>query len=121
MDIKLKGTNLELTDAIREHVDTRISSLQKYIDPNDTSFLCDVEVEKTTDHHKSGEIYRAEVNIHIAGHDFRAEAIKEKLFDAIDEAKNEMARDLRRNKKKTQKSIRKGGLRIKEILRGFRS
>lgn len=119
MNIQIKATNIDLTDSVRNHIDIRVASLEKYIDSKDTSVSCQVEVERTTEHHKSGEIYRAEINIHIAGHDFRSVAIKENLFDAIDEMRNQMARELRGNKGKTQ-NIRKGGLKIKEFLRGLR-
>lgn len=120
MEIQIKATNINLTDAINTYLHKRLQALDKLIDPGDTSVFCAVEVERTTDHHKSGEIYRSEINLHIAGKDFRAEAKKEKLYDAIDETKNQMAKELRRHKDKQQKNVRKGGARIKAILRGFR-
>ena len=120
MEIQIKATNINLTDTINDYVEKRLQALDKLIDPEDTSVLCTVEVEKTTAHHKAGEIFRSEINLHIAGQDFRTEASREKLFDAIDETKNLMARELRRHKSKQQKSVRKGGALIKNMLRGFR-
>ena len=77
-----------------------------------------VEVEKTTKRHKRGEIYRSEINLKMAGASFRAEATDEKLFNAIDESRNEMAKELRRHKGKKEKSVRKGGAKIKAMARG---
>lgn len=120
MDIKIKATNLRLTDAINDYARKRFLSLSKLIDPEDTSVLCQVEVEKTTEHHKTGVIFRSEINLHISGQDFRAEAEREKLFDAIDETKNQMSKELRRHKTKRQKNFRRGGALIKKMMRGFR-
>ena len=117
VEIQIKATNINLTDAIGEYINKRLTFLDKLVDPKDTSVLCQVEVEKTTKHHKRGEIFRSEINLHIAGQDFRAEAKREKLYDAIDETKNQMTKELRRYKDKRQSSIKKGGAAIKDILR----
>lgn len=119
MEVQIKATNINLTDSINSYLHKRLQALDKLIDPKDTSVFCAVEVERTTRRHKAGEIYRSEINLHIAGHDFRAEARKEKLYDAIDETKNQMAKELSRHKDKQQKNIRKGGAAIKNVLRGF--
>lgn len=118
MKIQLQATNLKLTENIRAYVEKRLRPLEKLIDPNDTSVLCAVEVELTTRHHKTGDIYRSEINLHIAKRDFRAEARKEKLYDAIDETKNQMTKELTRHKEKQLKSVRKGGAKIKELVKG---
>ena len=118
MNIQTKGTNVQLTNNVKRYLDKRVSSLEKYINPDDSSVKCQVEVEKTTEHHKKGDIYRSEINMRIAKAKFRAEATAEKLFDAIDESRNQMAKELRRHKSKHVKSIRKGGAKIKAMARG---
>lgn len=117
MEIHIKATNIHLNDEIHEYLNKRLKALDKLIDSNDTSILCKVEVEQTTNHHKSGDIYRAEIRIHIAGHDFGAEATADRLFDAIDEAKTQMAKELRRSKNKNRQNMRRGGAKIKEFFR----
>ncbi len=117
MNIQTKATNVRLTNGIKEYLDKRLKSLDRLVDPDDTSIQCRVEVEKTTERHRRGDIYRSEINMKIAGASFRAEATAEKLFDAIDESKAQMAKELRRHKKKHVKSVRKGGAKIKEELR----
>lgn len=120
MNLQLKATNITLNDTTREYINKRVAGFEKLVDPEDTSAICQFEVERTTEHHKSGEIYRAEINVHIAGHDFRSEATKDRLNDAIDEAKNQMVRELRRNKRKNLKDKRRGGQIVKDFLRGLR-
>ena len=79
MNIQTKGTNVQLTNNVKRYLDKRVSSLEKYINPDDSSVKCQVEVEKTTEHHKKGDIYRSEINMRIAKAKFRAEATAEKL------------------------------------------
>lgn len=119
MEIQIKATNLNLTDSIKEYLHKRLNALDKLIDPEDTSVFCAVEVEKTNAHNKAPDMYRSEINPHIAGHDFRAEASEGRLFDAIDETKNQMSKELRRNKDKQIRNFRRGGAIIKNLLRGF--
>jgi len=119
MDIRVKATNINFTDNISEYLEKRLSALDRLISKDDTSVLCDVEVEKTTEHHQQGDIYRFEINLHIAGREFRTEVKRDRLFDAIDEAKEQMARELRRHKNKQQQNIRRGGAILKDLLKGF--
>lgn len=119
--INLKGTGIELTDAIKSYANEKVASLEKLIDKDDTSVIASIEVEKTTEHHKSGDVFRAEINMHIAGANLRAEHTEEDLYAAIDGAKDAMARELRSHKNKQKTLEKKGGGIIKRLLRGFRA
>lgn len=120
MEVIIKSTNLKLTDNINDYINKRISTLDKLINDEDTSVLCNVEVGKVSEHHKSGDIFRSEINLHIAGQDFRAVSEAGTLFSAIDETKNQMQKELRRYKEKRMRLIRRGGAKIKELLRNLR-
>lgn len=64
MNIKIKATRLELTDAIREYCQTKMDMLEKYL--GDIQVLnCDVEVERTLGDQHKGDIFRAEVNLEV--------------------------------------------------------
>lgn len=118
MDINIKSTGIVLTDDISEYLNKRLGPLEKLLDSTDSSVLCNVEVGKTTKHHLQGEVFRAEINLHTAGHNFRAVSEKETLYEAIDDAKDEMQRELRRAKRKRIHMLHRGGAKIKEFLRG---
>lgn len=119
MHTNIKATNIELTPEISEYVEKRVSTLDKFILNDDTTVMCDVEIGQTTKHHQKGNIFRAEIQVSTKGNHFRAEAEKETLNDAIDTAKNEMSRELRRNRKKGIRLFKKGGAQIKKLMRGF--
>ncbi len=116
---KIKSTNIELTDAISDFVTSRVDSLNKFVNPDDSSASIDVEVGKTTDHHNKGDIFMAEFNFQIGGKNFRASSESEDLYNAVDKVKEEMSQELRRNKGKEKTLFRRGSSAIKEILKGF--
>lgn len=115
----IKGTSIELTPAIESAVDKAVNALDKYVDPTDTSALADVEVGKTTNRHKSGDIFRAEINFHSRIGDLRAEAEKEDLYVAINAVKDEIVEALRSKKAKKIDFVRRSGVKLKNMLRGL--
>ncbi len=119
MNKNVQSTNLELTPAIHEYIDKRFSAFDKFISTDPENVKCDVEVAKTTDHHRSGDIFRAEVRLSISGHPFYAASEREDLYSAIDEVKDEIVRAITTHKDKAQTLERKGGLKFKNIIRGF--
>lgn len=113
----VKATNIVLTRAISRYLKEKVDYLDKFIDKNDESARAIVEVEKTTDRHRKGEVFRAEINLHIAGKDFRAESTSEDLYSAIDDVKDEMSTELKRFKGKRETMKRRGGRTVKKILK----
>ncbi len=115
----LKGTGLELTPAIEGAVDKIVEAIDKLVDPTDTSAIVDVEVAKTTNHHRSGDIFRAEVNFHSRLGNIRVEAERSDLYVALTEVKDEIVETLRSKKSKKMDFVRKSGLKLKNMLKGL--
>ncbi|PIQ91436.1 MAG: ribosomal subunit interface protein [Parcubacteria group bacterium CG11_big_fil_rev_8_21_14_0_20_39_22] len=115
----LKATNMEIDSDVREYFFKRIQTLSKFINFDDPTLIMDVELGKVSLHHQKGDVFRAEVTITLAGQQYRAESTKEDLFTAIDEVKSELENVMQKNKKKRISFIRRGGTRIKNLLRGW--
>jgi len=113
--MNITGTQLSLTQEIKEYAEKKLGELERFI-PEGTAVQMDVELEKTTNHHRKGEIFRAEVNVSLPGGLLRAEAQEEMLFKAINEVKNEMQRELVKYKDAQSAKQRKGGRALKEEL-----
>ena len=116
MKYDIQATNIELTDAIRDYVDEKVQFLDKFLDATDTSVHAQVEVGKTTQHHHKGEVFRAEMNLHMSGHDVYATAENEDLYAAVDEMKDILSRELRNYKAKQTDKMRRDGSASKEAL-----
>ncbi len=119
MKINTKSTSITLTPDITNYLDKKLEGLKKFIDPQDPAVMIDVELGKTTRHHQTGDIFRAEINIFAPQKTFRAEAESSDLYSAIDELKDQIQNELRSDKKKTLHFVRKSGQKLKNFLRGF--
>lgn len=102
MEIKIKATAIDLTDAIRQYVDERMESIAKLVDEYDAAAMVEVEVGKSTQHHNNGPFMLAEINLTFLGNLFRAAEEREDLYEAIDVCKDEVRRQLVAHKEKTQ-------------------
>lgn len=108
---------MNVSDEVADYLQKKIDMLDKFIDPTDTSTLCEVEIGRTSNHHKSGDIFRTEINIRMDGKQFRAVAEDTTPNSSIDDAKDEMARELSNYKTKQITMLRRGGAAVKNILR----
>ncbi len=117
MNIKLTTTHFDKTPAIEDYVMKKIMPLRKLIQSEQT-LLCEVEVGKTTGHHKSGDIFRAEVNIVMpGGMQVFAAAEEPDLYAAIDVVRDEVERAIVSGKQKRGALFRRGAQRIKSMLK----
>lgn len=108
MKFSIKGTNIELTDGIRNAVAKKLATLDERVKKLGGSVTGDVEVAKTSNHHKKGAHFRAEIQVHLPGAMLYAESIQEDLYVAINDAKNEVGRQIRKYKgKKEAKTVKK--------------
>ncbi|KND49022.1 MAG: hypothetical protein AB200_01160 [Parcubacteria bacterium C7867-005] len=121
MNINLKATGIELTDAIREYAQKKIGTLEKFLGKGKEGAIFNVEVGKTTKHHKNGDFFRAEVKISGAGFDNYAVSEAEDLYSAIDLVESELARELISEKGRKISLMRRGQRAVKNMMRGLGS
>jgi|SRR3989338_256000 len=124
MKINLLAKNLELTDQIRDYVMKKVTNLEKLlysIKEKGGEVMANFEVGKTTNHHKSGKVFRAECLIKIDGEDFYASAETDDLFAAIDEVKENIFREISKFKNKKRKIFHRGARKVKEVIKGLRN
>lgn len=118
MQIKIKATNIDLTDALKAYVEEKINSVEKFTVPHEAEVpLAEVEIGKTTKHHNEGDVFRAEVNLSVRGKGYRAVSEKDDLYAAIDDVRNELVREINSIKGKERTLVRRGANMIKDILR----
>lgn len=107
---RIKGTGMDLTDAMRASVDKVMANLDKYSERFGEAASADVELEKTTNHHNKGEIFRAEINVSVPQKGIlRAEATEGDLYAAIDKMEEQISRELRKLKERYIENMQKGG------------
>jgi ribosomal subunit interface protein len=118
MNTNIKTTAITMTDAISEYVARRLEKITKIIG-EDPSIQCDIELARTTSHHNKGDIFKAEIHIVGANRNLYASSEKEDLYSAIDVVQDEILRELKTDKEKKLSMIRKGGARMKSMMKGL--
>lgn len=125
MKIIIRTKNLKLTEDFQKFVEEKIGSLKKFInilktengEKGKTLSEVFVEIEKENRHHKKGQIFRAEVQLHLPGKSLVAEERGEDLKKAIIGAKDELSREIKKYKLKTIETRRRSQRKIKKSLR----
>ncbi len=117
MNINIKTTNISLTTAISDYTSKRLETIKQFLQ-NDTTIQCDIELARTTIHHKNGDIFRAEIHITGKSRDLYASAEESDLYRAIDIVRDEILREVRSLKAKKISLLRRGGAKIKNIIKG---
>lgn len=118
MRIRIKTTNIKLTPAIEEYVNDKIGSVDKLLDGMDRKVIeTKVEIGKTTQHHRKGNIFRAEINLIVPGRLLRTEAEEWDLRVAIDQAKKDIERKIRKYRGKQSAEYKRGARKAKKLLR----
>ena len=120
MKINIKATGMELTAAISDYVQKKISHIEKYLHKDDIDVVVQVEVGKISHHHKAGHVFRAEVHVTGNGLDLYAVSDQEDLYAAIDIVKDEVVRELVQMKERRQALTRRGAGMMKSMMKGFR-
>ncbi|MDP3996712.1 MAG: hypothetical protein Q8P86_03410 [bacterium] len=117
--VNLKITNINLSSEDRGYFFKRLSALSKVLDFGDPTLIIDAELGKTTNRHQKGDIFFSEINVNFAHNKFRSRVEKDDLKSAIDESKEEILNELSRNKSKNISLLRRGGQRLKALVKGL--
>lgn len=119
MNYNIKGTELSITPELREYVEKRLMSLDKFLGDKDAART---DVELVFSPLVDGPKYRAELMVHDPGQKvMRAEARGTALHEAIDLAAGELFGEMSRSKKKRLHVFRHSAVKVKEYLRGWRN
>lgn len=91
MQITIGGHHVEVTDAIRTHIQTKLARLTLHSD-----FITRINVTVAVDK----QIQKAEASIHVNGKDLFAEAESDDLYTSIDAMTDKLDRQLIKHKEK---------------------
>ena len=101
MKIIIKATKIKLTPILKDFTEEKITDLEKLFESKvkrDFEVRAFVEIGKTSEHHRKGDIFFAECQIFLPGKGVRAVAEKEDLKLAICEVKEQLQVQLKKYK-----------------------
>ncbi|MCR4280833.1 MAG: HPF/RaiA family ribosome-associated protein [Candidatus Kaiserbacteria bacterium] len=119
MDTRIMATDYELTPEIRDYLDGRLQTLEKFLGDNPELARCEVELGRAAGRPKHGKnLWFAEISIVRPGRDrIYARNNAETVNAAIDDVKEEVERQLLRDRKLHRRIFRKGGAILKRVMR----
>lgn len=94
MQLNLTGLNVEITDPLREFVNSKFAKLEHYYDRINQVYIV-LKVEKVTQ--------IAEATLHVNGGELHATAEAEDMYAAIDGLVDKLTRQLTKHKDKLKK------------------
>ena len=100
MQIQISGHQIEVTQALRDHVQNRLTKLDKYFD-NVTSLAVVLSVEKLQ--------HRVEATLSAAGCTLHAEASDGDMYASVDALLDKLVAQLRKHKEKLTAHHRSAG------------
>lgn len=103
MQFSIRGQQIEVTDALREYVDKKLSKLEKYFDAPPTS-------EGSVTLGVVRGLHTVEVTIPLAGVTLRAEDRSDDMYASIDAVADKLERQIRKHKTKLNRKFRQEGL-----------
>ncbi|OGH94067.1 MAG: ribosomal subunit interface protein [Candidatus Magasanikbacteria bacterium RIFOXYD2_FULL_41_14] len=99
MQIIIVGKNIELTEAIKDYAEKKISGLDKFYS---RIIRADITVGLENKHHQKGDIFICECKLEIPGKDLFASKTEEALYKAIDKVRDYLESELKKHKAKTE-------------------
>lgn len=100
MQIILTGHHVEITDALRQYVSSKMERLERHFD-NVTDLHVVLSVEKLRQ--------KAEATLHLSGNNLHADAIDEDMYAAIDALADKLDRQVKKHKEKVTDHHRSEG------------
>jgi len=98
MTITISTKNISLDDSLRVFIEDKIGGLDHLIGNGDGQAR--VEIGKPSEHHRSGDVFSAEVNLVLGGKLLRATGTHEDLRNAITDVKDELQVQIKKFKEK---------------------
>lgn len=105
MTINLHARGIELTPAIKQYVEEKMQSLEKYLE---SIRQMDVEVGRADGHHHKGDVYECKAVVQIGGEVMKIEREAEDLYKAIDKVKDHLRVELTDWKKRMDERSKSG-------------
>ncbi|ANJ66156.1 ribosomal subunit interface protein [Halothiobacillus diazotrophicus] len=91
MQIEITGHHVDITDALRDHVENKFERLKRHFDK-----VINVHVILTVEK----KIQKAEATLHMSGNDVHADASSEDMYASVDAMVDKLDRQIVKHKEK---------------------
>lgn len=103
MTINIRAKNMDLTDAIRQYAEEKLTSLDKFYD---NILHIEVDLGLDTTHHNKGKIYTCTAMVDIPNNLVRVTKEEKDLYKAIDKVRDHLREEITAYKEKLRDAKR---------------
>ena len=104
MTLNITHHGIELTPAIKQYVEEKMQSLEKYFE---SIRHIDVEVGLSNHHHRKGNIFACKAAVQVGSEIMRMEKEAEDLYKAVDKVRDHLRAELSDWKKRLEERSKK--------------
>lgn len=116
MNIIIKGIHMDVTPSVETYVRKKIQGFEKFIDEGSK---IEVDLSKASHHQKASEAFKVEYKVFCKGECLKTAVSSEDVYSAVDLGRDELFMILSSKKDKRTTLWRRGGQKIKHIMRGL--
>lgn len=103
MTINIRAMGMDLTDAIKQYAEEKMSTLEKYYD---NILHIEIDLGLETHHHNKGEIYRCSTMVEVPNRVFKVEKTEKNLYKSIDKVRDHLREEITAWKEKLRDANR---------------
>lgn len=115
MNIRTNTHGIELTSSISEYIEKKLKTIERLLQHAPPETLIEVEIEKDTRQRK-GQGFKAEINVFLPNKRLFASAEHDDLYAAIDEAKDEILGEVKKQNVKKRDIVRRSAAKTKQLF-----
>jgi putative sigma-54 modulation protein len=115
MNIRTNTHGIELTPSISSYITKKLTTVERLLKDTPPETLVEVEIEKDSKQHK-GEVFKAEINIFLPNKRLFASATHEDMYAAIDQVKDEILSELKKQNVRRRDIARRSAARVKQLF-----
>ncbi|MBI4121467.1 MAG: HPF/RaiA family ribosome-associated protein [Candidatus Ryanbacteria bacterium] len=116
MRIIFKGKNTAITPALRVYIQEKLVLPVERLSVEGATLL-EIEVSRTTRHHRKGHVWWAEANLTVGKRVLRAEHDGEDPREVVDLVEEELKREIKSFKGKSKTQEIRGARKLKRLIR----
>ena len=117
MNITIKDAKYRCTPRTEALIEEKLIAPLRLLGEKGETALLEIEIEEAPPEGRSSEPCRLVARLAVEGKVFHAEAVKPTPESAADRVRSELEAEIRRDRGRTRRLLRRGGSAVKNILR----
>ncbi len=119
MECNFSGIGVDISTEVRSYLDKKLEHVEKFMH-TDATYKLDGELRYSSGIDDKKQKYHAAFTLVTNGTSLNAQADGQSAHEAIDIASAELAREVAAYKSKNKSLVRRGALKAKKFLQGFK-